>query len=167
MNPEPIFLDFILDTPIKAEDLRKRDVTVILDRDYQFRRPDCVDIYREFCLQVEQLRELLTTHYRDYKTPMDLIDLLDTKVLATEVTGLTFCVTHVEGKYSASTTLHDHTVETLLKTRLEQREDLYELLKKDTNTRSEVRFYLTEVEKIDRSILHLHQQNSILQLSKL
>lgn len=157
MNPEPVFLDYLLDTSIKAVELPKKDVTIRLDANYQFTRQDCVDIYKAFPQQVHQLRKSLNTYYPDYKSPLE-IDLLDTQILSTKISGITFNIIHRKDKFEVSTYLHDYTFDTLLKTRLEKREDLYDLLNKATNTTYDVTFWLTEIANLENSILHLYKQ---------
>ena len=158
MNLEPLFLEYFLDTSIKAVELPKKDVTVRLDENYQFTRHDCVDIYKAFPKQVYQLRKSLDIYYPNHKKSPLEIDLLNTQIFSTKITCISFDIFHRNGKYEVSVHLHNYTFDELLKTRLEKREDLYEHLNKATNTTYEVNFWLIEIAILENSILHLYEQ---------
>ena len=143
MNPEPLLLEYFLDTPIKAVELPKKDVTVRVRENYQYTRQDCVDIYKAFPKQVYQLRKSLDIYYPNLKNSPLEIDLLNTQIFSTKITGISFDIVHRRnGNYVVSAHLHNYTFDELLKARLEKREELYEHLNKATNTTDEVTFWL-------------------------
>ena len=159
MNPEPLLLDYFLDTPIKDVELPKKDVTIRVRENYQYTRQDCVDIYKAFPKQVYQLRKSLDIYYPNLKNSPLEIDLLNTQIFSTKITGISFdIVHHRNGNYVVSAHLHNYTFDELLKARLEKREELYEHLNKATNTTDEVTFWLLEISDIETTIKNMYKQ---------
>ena len=159
MNPEPLLLDYFLDTSIKAVELPKKDVTIRVRENYQYTRQDCVDIYKAFPKQVYQLRKSLDIYYPNLKNSPLEIDLLNTQIFSTEITCISFDIIHQRnGNYKVSAHLHNYAFDDLLKERLVKREEMYELLNNDTNTTDEVTFWLLEISDIETTIKNMYKQ---------
>ena len=159
MNPEPLLLDYFLDTPIKDVELPKKDVTIRVRENYQYTRQDCVDIYKAFPKQVYQLRKSLDEYYPNLKNSPIEIDLLNTQIFSTEITCITFDIIHYRsGKYEVSAHLHNFAFDDLLKERLVKREEMYEHLNNDNNTTHEVTFWLLEISDMETTIKNMYKQ---------